>query len=784
MKPLALLFDWHVVSGSHLSRPWLIGVASAALLALVLSGVSLWWERRRGRAALLFALRLGAIACCLAVVLQPSLELGQVTVVPNHVAVLVDTSRSMAVAPPDRGPSRAARAAAIVRAAGPRFAEWEKAGHRVELYSFGEALAPASPESLRGEPQAEATRLGEVLSELRGRFAGRDLGGVVVISDGVDTGRIGRGPLDGETRKTLQALGAPVHTVFLGERELRDLSVAAVLADDFAFVRTPIKLEAVLRHSGYGGRQVEVSLLREGRLIDAQAVSLRDDSPEEKVSFDYTPTEPGNFVFEIKTPVLGGEALASNNSQVFTLKIIRDRVRVLHVCGRPSWDERFLRSILRLDPNVDLVSFFILRTDNDEMPLASNEMSLIPFPYKEIFDEQLRSFDLLIFHNFNYKPYWVEPYLPGVREYVEAGGALAMIGGDLSFASGQYGDSALRDVLPVELTGIPSEGPRSFTTDTFRPRLTPEGRSHPVTALSLESKANETRWAGLPLLQGINRVSRLRSGAQALLVHPNQRTDDGRPAPVLAVQNAGRGRTLALLTDTSWYWSLPAAGEGDRRALLDEHRGRDALEGAHGNDSRSLQRFWEGAIRWLVRDPALTLLRIDLDRFEYRRGQSPTVRVRTLHADYLPAAGVDVALELMPAEGETAQPLRRVSARTGNDGEANLQLTGLATGAYRIKGHATLDGRGLDQQATFVIRPEGRELDDVVSRDGVLREVASITGGKFSSGSLGSVDVRPPRQVRVGSLRRVEIWSNPLLLGLALAFLAVEWTLRRRAGHG
>jgi uncharacterized membrane protein len=771
---LALLFDWNVVSGSHLGRPLLIVVALAALLAAVLSGLSLWSERRRRRAALLLGLRLGAIASCLAVVMQPSLELGQVTVVPNHVAVLVDTSRSMAVAPPDRGPSRSARAAAIVAGAAPQFAEWEKAGHRVELYSFGEVLAPTTPESLRDQPQGEATRLGEALSELRARFAGRDLGGVVVVSDGVDTGRIGHGPVDGETRKTLEALGAPVHTVFLGERELRDLSVATVLADDFAFVRTPIKLEAILRHSGYGGRQVEVSLLREGRILDAKAVRLRDDSPQEKVSFDFTPTEPGNFVFEIKTPVLVGEALASNNSQVFTLKIIRDRVRVLHVCGRPSWDERFLRSILRLDPNVDLVSFFILRTDNDEMPLSSNEMSLIPFPYQEIFDEQLKSFDLLIFHNFNHKPYWVEPYLPGVREYVEAGGALAMIGGDLSFASGQYGDSALRDVLPVDLNGIPSDGPRSFTTDVFRPRLTPEGRTHPVTALSLDGKANETRWAGLPPLVGINRVSRLRPEAQALLTHPTQKTEDGKPAPVLAVHNAGRGRTLALLTDSSWNWSLPAAGAADEKTH----------ESHADDDTRTLQRFWEGAIRWLVRDPALTLLRIDLDRFEYRRGQSATVRVRTLHPDYLPAAGVDVTLELTPAEGQAAQPLRRMSARTGHDGEANLELAGLAAGAYRLNGHASLDGHALDQRVTFVVRPEGRELDDVVSRDQVLREIASISGGEFNAGTLGDVPVRPPRQVRVGSLRRIEIWSNPLLLVLALGLLATEWTLRRRAGHG
>ena len=193
-------------------------------------------------------------------------------------------------------------------------------------------------------------------------------------------------------------------------------------------------------------------------------------------------------MFEIGTPVLAGEALTSNNRQVFTLKVIRDRVRVLHVCGRPSWDQRFLRSMLRLDPNVDLVSFFILRTETDDQPWNREEMSLIPFPDREIFDEQLKSFDLLIFQNFNSAPsYKVEPYLPGLRDYVQSGGALAMVGGDLSFASGGYAQTALREVLPVELEGIPRcRAIGRCTRDAFKPRLTTSGRSHPVTSLSLD----------------------------------------------------------------------------------------------------------------------------------------------------------------------------------------------------------------------------------------------------------------------------------------------------------
>jgi len=787
MTPHSVLTAWHVTIGAQLGRPALVLVCGAAGLAVALSAVSLWQQPRRHRAITILLLRLLAVGSCLLVALQVSVELGQVSLLPNHVAVLVDGSRSMGVAPPDRGATRAQRAAQIVAEAAPLFSQWERAGHRVEIYSFGEALTIATPESLRAAPQGEATRMGEALSELRGRLAGRDVGGVILISDGIDTGRIARGPLDGETSRTLQALDAPVHTVFVGERELRDLSVAAVLTDDFAFVRTPVKLEAVLRHRGYSDRQVEVTLMREGRLLDAKAVLLRGESGQERVSFDYTPMEPGNFVFEIKTPVLAGEALESNNSQAFTMKVIRDRVRVLHVCGRPSWDERFLRSILRLDPNVDLVSFFILRTDTVELPLGANEMSLIPFPYQEIFDEQLRSFDLLIFHNFNYKPYWVEPYLPGVRDYIQSGGALAMIGGDLSFASGQYGESALRDVLPVDLTGIPPDGPRAFSTDSFKPRLTVAGRSHPVTSLSLDPKANEARWAALPPLQGINRVARVQPGATALLVHPGQSASDGKPSPVLAVNNVGKGRTLALLTDSAWNWGFAAADEGRARgARSEEVTGTKPLS----DDGRALQRFWEGAIRWLVRDPALTLLHIDLDRTEYRRGQTVAARVRTLHADYSPAGRTPVTLDLHPVEdasgraGADAKPLRALAVTTGEDGEAHAELAGLAAGAYRLVGRTTLDGRAVEEQATFVLRPEGRELDDVVSRDEVLRQIAAVTGGEFHAGTLGTPTIRPARQVRVGSLRTVAIWSHPLLLLLAVALLASEWMLRRRAGHG
>src|SRR5262249_52770935 len=159
---------------------------------------------------------------------------------------------------------------------------------------------------------------------------------------------------------------------------------------------------------------------------------------------------------------------------------------------------------------------------------------------------------------------------------VEAGGGLAMIGGDLSFSSGGYMRSPLADILPVELLDDMLAPERLVSTEEFRGRLTPTGRYHPITALSLDGRGNADRWNTLPLLEGLNLVGRARPQAQVLLEHPFLKGSDGQPLPVVAAEEVAKGRTLALLTDTAWRWGYWATRGG----------------GANG-DGRAFQKFWE-----------------------------------------------------------------------------------------------------------------------------------------------------------------------------------------------
>src|SRR5207248_9115733 len=104
-----------------------------------------------------------------------------------------------------------------------------------------------------------------------------------------------------------------------------------------------------------------------------------------------------------------------------------------------------------------------------------------------------------------------------------------------------------------------------------------------------------------------------KDSAQTLLT-----AQDGRA--VVVVAEVERGRTLALTTDASWYWSFVAAGQE--------------------MGPRAYETFWHGAIRWLVRDPALTPMRVAAERTTFEPGGDPPAPgVPVRGSDYGASAG-------------------------------------------------------------------------------------------------------------------------------------------------
>jgi uncharacterized membrane protein len=751
--------EWKFVSLSPFPGWVLGGLAAAALLGILLATMSLSREARPARRRLLLALRLLSGAALLLILFEPGKRLMQTTRVKNRMVVLLDRSASMGFPVSPGGPGRLEAARDMLRRSRGLLSSLATR-FNIELYAFDRDLQPLE---LSRMDEALTPRGGttDLVAALRqavaggGAASGRKLSGVVVISDGADNAELSDG-LTPRAKGVLRELAVPVSTIAIGANGLKDLAIDRIAVDDFAFVRNTIEVEATIRVTGFDVADVPVVLKREGRTLGTQTVRVSGDG-EHKVVFSFAPDQTGQFVLTVAAPVFADEAVPGNNAKSFVLKVIRDRVRVLLVVGRPSWDVRFLRGLLKQDPNIDLISFFILRGAGDDPHASEHELSLIPFPVKEIFHDQLRTFDLVVFQNFAHadRAYQMGEFLKGMRDYIHDGGAFVMIGGENSFGEGRYDRTELQDALPVESTGVPP------SQEPFRVRLTPEGQRHPVTAVG-QGEAIDRLWGEMPDLVGLH-VTRVRPGARVLLDHPFL-TEGGKNAPVVALWDYGRGRVLSVLADSTWGWSLGSA--------------------AQGGSVRAYDRFWNNAIRWLVKDPDLTPVRVAVEKPGVEPAEPVVAVVSARQLDYGPAAGAEVELELVNVDENRV--VQKEKGATATDGTVRFELVPPRPGPYKLLAQASKGGVVLGKgEDAVAVRAAGPELSDAAPHPEILRAIADATGGSFheSPAEFPEVTLIDPETVEVGRRKDLPVWDRWYFLTVIAAAIGVEWALRRRWGY-
>jgi hypothetical protein len=787
--------EWTLIVGREPGLLAWVLLVSCVGLALFEAALPLWRRRtqskaeRRGAPAIL-ALRVIAVAALVAMVLELGMRVETFTGATRRIVVLVDHSASMDLAdgPADAEPGRETtrrfdRVRTLWREGATARERWREGAVEVEVRGFASEVTPltrTSADELALEPDGAASDLTRALVELDESDIGdgAPLAGVVVISDGL----VSADPASNRHLGTVvDALGVPVTTVAAGAPTIRDVAVAELHVGEFAFVENVTEFSAELISHGLAGERAEVSLSRNGEAVATEPIRLGSDGERLTVRFEIAPDRTGQFVYEIRVAPLDDEASIANNRRAFIIKVLRDKVRVLHVAGRPDWDVRALRTLLKRDPNVELLSYYILRDWEDtERDDGTAPLSLIAFPTDELFREQLGSFDLIVMHNFDATQHG--DYLGNVADYVREGGSLVVIGGDLGVASGDFAIPGFTQLMPIDLAR-----PAGLDREPFAPQLTESGRRHPITAWLAES--GRADWNGLPNFDSFNPADYGREaqaiGTTALLEHPTQLSRDGKRMPLLAVAEPGKGRVMTLSTGATWR-----LGFAPDLPLIDGARPYDLL--------------WLGAVRWLLRDASAERLVLEIDQTEHDVGDPVALSIRTLSASYAPEPEVAVEYDIrsLAAEHEGEPPVAEGQLTTDGLGRANVRVEGLPAGAYQAQAWRAADappdrgedGDELGQAArrVFLIGGGGRELARVDADPGtaLLRELAERSGGEFievvADDSLP--EELPLRDLdeldRVADGRRdVPLWDGWIALLIAIGAFGGEWILRRRVGR-
>src|ERR1700756_710777 len=341
------------------------------------------------------------------------------------------------------------------------------------------------------------------------------------------------------------ALGfqAPVHALITGQKGERDRRIAITAAPRFGIVGQSQTITYRLDDQGVSGERAKVVVRRDGDVI-----SERTLLSGQTANVDVDIKHEGPNIVEIEASPLENELTPVNNRAVVAIDGVRDKLRVLLVSGEPHSGERTWRNLLKSDASVDLVHFTILRPPEKQDGTPINELSLIAFPTRELFQQKINEFQLIIFDRYARQGVLPIAYLDNVARYVRAGGAVLVSAGPDYASTTSIWRTPLDSVLPAEPVG--------GTEKPYYAHLSEAGKRHPVTR-GLEGSAFEPpHWSRF-----------FRSVDTRNATTPPVMTGaDGKPLLLLA--RYGEGRVALLLSDQIWLWARGYEGGGPHLDLL------------------------------------------------------------------------------------------------------------------------------------------------------------------------------------------------------------------------
>lgn len=637
---------WSVSLAPMVPLPLLIGLAVLAALA---AGAAIVLA---GRSAILRALALVVLTAALA---DPSLVFEDREPVKDVVSVVVDRSASNRLA------DRAAQTDAAV-------AEIER-----QLRGIPN-VEPRIVELRDAQGTNDGTRLFEALSSSLADVPSERVAGAIAITDG----------LAHDAPANAEALGlrAPLHVLTTGRNAETDRRIVLVDSPRFGIVGKDQIIRLRVVDKGGPGR-AGLTIRRDGEIV-----ARREVSTGQTVQVPVRIDRGGPNVIEIEAQAIDNELTLANNRAVITIEGVRDKLRVLLVSGEPHPGERTWRNLLKADANVDLVHFTILRPPEKQDGTPINELSLIAFPTRELFQVKIKEFDLIIFDRYANQSILPLLYFENIVRYVRDGGALLVAAGPEYAGSQTLARTPLGQILPALPDG-------SVIDEAYRAQVSEPGKRHPVTRDLPGSEVSPPRWGEWLRMVG----AQARAGGAPVMTGPGER-------PLLMLAREQKGRVALFLSDHAWLW---ARGFRDGGPYLD-----------------LLRRL----SHWLMKEPELEeeALRATV------RGATVEVERQTLRDNPGP-------ITITGPDGQS----RTVTLEAGRPGLFTARIPTSDLGLYRLTSDNLTAFASVGPE-------NPRELMEVVSDPGALQQLAQATGGSSRRiGRESGSAVNVPRIVPVRS---------------------------------
>lgn len=640
------------------------------------------------------------------------------------------------------------------------------------------------------EPSGQATDIGRAIREGIRSAGGAPIAGVVLITDGQRTE--GEDPVIAARFASQKRV--PIYTVGVGGRQ-RNLRVGKIASPRSVFQGDKFDVRADLLSKGFYGRAIPVRLvarrveadgsLGPARVLDTRTVQLPrepevdpdagETDPPVSASFGFERdrielTEPGEYALSVEVDPLETETFADDNQRQTLVSVLSEQPRVLLIAGAPSWEYRLLSILLKRDPAID-VSGWLQTMGEDMQQVGNTVIEELPQTRAELFE-----YDVVIFIDPNpdaFDTQWIDNLNQFVSEH---GGGLVWVAGP-KFTE-QFFDnpltSEIKTLLPIttgRLTAVDVESLVMTHDDQTPLRMTAAGTDHPIMKLFDDPQKNRLTWEQMPGIFWSYPAQDAKPGAITLVRHRDYER------PLIVAGQYGAGNTMFIGFTGTWRWNwvdIARLGEGvNRRPGIDAETvftslwvnvARNAMAGRTTGDRGKIDVEGGGLLRDVFEVGQSIKVNATLYDATRQRLEKPVVE-----ATFGPPGGGGKTFELTAIPGRPGEYEGSVVATEVGINEIAVALPG-DTGIDRIARQITVD--------ELQVETNDPQLDRKL-----LEDIAAVSDGRyFEVDQVDALAEMIPSRTEVATVahRPIALWDAPMVLGLLVLLLTLEWAGRKR----
>jgi len=709
-----------------------------------------------------------ALLLLLFLLLQPMLTTSAEESGRPRLSVLIDRSSSMGL-PGAAGAARSAEAAQVLAELEAGLAD----RFELEWLGFAQSVEPRAVD--RGaypwEPLG-VTAMGDALEETLLRHGDHPVGGLVLVTDGVQT----RGK---DPEQVARNLPVPVFSVVVGDTlPPPDLMVRQVRAQPVGYAGEPLAFRVVLAEQGLEGQSATVTIRERssveggthaaGAELARRTITLPVESGREvEIALEALPPRVGLTLFEIEARLDGEESVVRNNTRYIAVDVREKKTRVLYIECSPDWDFAFLKRTCDADTSL-AYTYLVRPAPGRWVVYGSRADARLP-----VRDADLAAYAAVVVGHA------APEDLPDetarlLHRFARGGGGVLFVG-----ASGSGDLEAWREIwedqLPIQLRAEPRRG---FAESAVRVGLA--GLAHEITVVDESPVATEEAWAALPPVLIPAGAYATVPGAVTLLTA--QTTSPAREVPLMAIAPVGAGRVGVITARGLWRWDFSMS--------------------ATGRDLPLAREFWRRTMRWISEPSQTDRFLVRPLRHVFQDSEAVAFTARLADEAHEPVAGARVRIEIeqvgrlaapevaagRPEEAPAGQTLGAELYPEGPAGQYAATLASLPPGGYRFTATATRPGEPAATAArttgSFWVEPMGPEFFTLGASRRLPGLLAAASGGVV-------VDARrvpelvaavPERYKPVRIVRQAELWNHWAVFLALGTLLCAEWIVRRRQG--